>query len=593
MKKVLSPGLKTLKAKMLATVSAGVVMLFIVILLNNSYSMRLIEDRLEKTLENMSALSNEYIELRTNKSRNIAGEIAGNPEVVTLASPYIAESDSYKTLSEIKDSVLGLVMYLSGSNEEIDSIYLYYESRKTLINSDSGTSKTNDPGALAWADANTGWEMSGLWKDYYSEMEGRSYISMMYRLDYLNQEIRTPVYLGVNFDKRAMFDFLAKIKLTENASTALVSFKDNVYILEAAFETVVDLKTKLRDKAEELESGANVRLNIQGIGKSIIKYLPLNSGNGGIIHIIPESDMRPYTQNLQPIILIAAALLSFTFLFILYMLIDTEVDKPTKKLIRHMKNLEAGRFSDKIDEKRNDEFGRVFDAYNNMTVEIEKLIQELYQEKLVKKEMELKILQEKINPHFLYNTLDTINWIAKENQVEDISRMVIALSTMYRKTFNRGRDLISIDDVMSSIACYLDIQQIRYGESFDYEINCDPDTRHLEILNLIIQTLVENAIVHGMEGKKGDGRIMISTCRKGDLLQIEVFDNGAGMSEDKLSLIRASINSPGMDSESGLRNVQKRINLYYGSQYGIKIDSSWETGTRVTVVVPAVEASDD
>ncbi|MFO7610860.1 MAG: cache domain-containing protein [Clostridia bacterium] len=281
MKKIFSPGLKTLKAKMLATVSAGVVVLFIVILLNNSYSMNLIEDRLEKTLENMSALSNEYIELRTNKSRNIAGEIAVNPEVVTLASPYIAESDSYKSLSEIKDSVLGLVSYLSGANEEIDSIYLYYESRKTLINSDNSTSKTNDPEAVAWAHVNTGWDMSGLWKDYYSEMEGRSYISMMYRLDYLNQEIRTPVYLAVNFDKRAMFDFLAKIKLTENASTALVSFDDNVYMLEANFETVVDLKTKLRGKADELEKGLNIKLNIQGMGKCIIKYLPLESGKGG------------------------------------------------------------------------------------------------------------------------------------------------------------------------------------------------------------------------------------------------------------------------------------------------------------------------
>jgi len=221
------------------------------------------------------------------------------------------------------------------------------------------------------------------------------------------------------------------------------------------------------------------------------------------------------------------------------------------------------------------------------------LIQELYQEKLVKREMELKILQEKINPHFLYNTLDTINWIAMEHQVEDISKMVIALSTMYRKTFNRGRDLISIEDVMTSISCYLEIQQIRYGESFIYEIDCDGDTKKLEILNLIIQTLVENAIVHGMEGKKENGKILIKTRKEGAFLNIEVTDNGMGMEEDKLNLIRASIGSTGMESESGLRNVQKRIKLYYGNEFGIKIDSTKGSGTSIWVKIPAVKANDD
>ncbi len=255
-------------------------------------------------------------------------------------------------------------------------------------------------------------------------------------------------------------------------------------------------------------------VDIQGLGKSVLKYTPLASGNGGIVHIIPEVDMQPYKQNLKPFIIVIAAIFSLMFMLMLVSLINRDIDRPIKSLIKHMKKLEAGRFSDKIEESRDDEFGKVYLAYNNMTVEIEKLIQELYQEKLVKREMELKILQEKINPHFLYNTLDTINWIAMEHQVDDISKMVIALSTMYRKTFNRGRDLISIEDVMTSISCYLEIQQIRYGESFFYEIDCDEDTKQLEILNLIIQTLVENSIIHGMEGMKENGKILIKTWKR-------------------------------------------------------------------------------
>jgi two-component system sensor histidine kinase YesM len=164
---------------------------------------------------------------------------------------------------------------------------------------------------------------------------------------------------------------------------------------------------------------------------------------------------------------------------------------------------------------------------------------------------------------------------------------------MYRKTFNRGRDLISIEDVMTSIACYLDIQKIRYGDTFDYEIQCGEGTQNLEILNLIIQTLVENAIGHGMDNKRRDGRIIIRTKKEGERLHIEVEDNGRGIGKEKLRLINASINSPGLESESGLRNVQKRIKLYYGNGSGIIVESKEGVGTTVKVDIPAIKAEDD
>lgn len=578
---------------MLLTVFWGVTLLFVMLLINNSYSDRLIRERLDTTYDNMSDLSGEYMELRIRKSDNIALEIANDPNVVILSSIYLAESDAYQSLSSIKNSVAEQIAYHSSANEEIDSIYLYYGSRRTFFESGGITGKTDNPEILDWVDENTGWNTEVIWKDYNSEIAGKSFLSIMYRLEYFSQDIRTPVFLGINFDKNALFDFLDKIKLTQNSSTALVNFSDNVYILNSDLVTVIDLKRKLSSNILALENGDFVPVDIRGFGKSTLKYTPLKAGNGGIVHIIPEVDMQPYRQNLKPLIVVIAAIFSLMFMAILISLIIRDIDRPIKRLIKHMKKLEAGRFSDKIDNKRNDEFGKVYLAYNNMTVEIEKLIQELYQEKLVKREMELKILQEKINPHFLYNTLDTINWIAMENQVEDISRMVIALSTMYRKTFNRGRDLISIEDVMTSISCYLDIQQIRYGESFVYEIDCGEDTKDLEILNLIIQTLVENSIVHGMEGKKENGKILIRTRRDSDFLIVEVSDNGMGMDIEKLELIRASIESTGMESESGLRNVQKRIKLYYGSQYGIKIDSVKGTGTSILVKIPAIEAGND
>jgi len=146
---------------------------------------------------------------------------------------------------------------------------------------------------------------------------------------------------------------------------------------------------------------------------------------------------------------------------------------------------------------------------------------------------------------------------------------------------------------MTSISCYLDIQQIRYGDAFDYSIECEEGTENLEILNLIIQTLVENAILHGIEGMGGKGRITIRTTRAGNFLTVIVSDNGKGMSAEKLGFIRSSINASGMESESGLRNVQKRIKLYYGNNYGIELFSNEGEGTDVRVTIPAREAGND
>lgn len=587
---VLKPtGFNSIKTKLLVTLLVGIIMFFAVMILNNRYAVRLIEERLDTITDNMSDLSKEYMDLRIRKSNSLSEDVSIDEEMVLLSSNYLAESDSYKGLNEIKQSVAGKLIGIADSNDEIDSVYLYYKHRRSLIASNGEILRSNEPEISEWVSSNTGWNSEMKWFNYYSNIDSKGYVSMMYRLDYLNSEIRTPVYFGVNYDKNAIYNFLDKIKLTRHSVASLVNFSDDVFIINVSYETEVDFKTKLKDNSGLLREGNKIPVELQGMGRVLLKYEQLSTGDGGIIHVIPEDDLLPFRRNLQPLIIAAAIAVSLAFIIFLWFIINRNVVRPTEKLIKHMKKLEAGRFSDKIDEVRKDEFGRVFSAYNNMSEKIENLIQELYQEKLVKREMELKILQEKINPHFLYNTLDTINWIAQENNIDDISKMVISLSTMYRKTFNRGRDLITINDVMTSISCYLDIQQIRYGDAFDYSIDCEPETENLEVLNLIIQTIVENAIVHGMEGMSGRGRIDIQAVRTGKFLTVTVSDNGAGMSNEKLELIKTSINARGLESESGLRNVQKRIKLYYGNNYGIEIFSKIGEGTRVRVTLPIRE----
>lgn len=225
-----------------------------------------------------------------------------------------------------------------------------------------------------------------------------------------------------------------------------------------------------------------------------------------------------------------------------------------------------------------------------MAGRIKKLIEELYEQKLVRTQMEVKALQKQINPHFLYNTLEVINWIAKVNNIDSISKIVISLSNMYRITFNEGRDLIKIRDMIYGVRCYMDIQKIRFGESFTYEINIEPEVEECYILNLIVQTIVENAVIHGIGEISTGGLIKIDGYMvNGDIIFV-VEDNGKGMNEEKLRLVVANMNSSNVVSDSGLRNVQKRIRLLYGNEYGISVESWYNKGTRVTMKVPVIRA---
>ncbi len=160
---------KSVKAKMMITVLSGIALLFAMLLINNNYSDRLIRERLDTTYDNMSELSAEYMELRIRKSDNIALDVAGNENVAILSSIYLAESGAYQSLSSIKDTVAEQINYHSSANEEIDSIYLYYGSRRTFFDSGGMTGKTDNPEVMDWVDKNTGWNTEIIWKDYNSE----------------------------------------------------------------------------------------------------------------------------------------------------------------------------------------------------------------------------------------------------------------------------------------------------------------------------------------------------------------------------------------------------------------------------------------
>jgi two-component system sensor histidine kinase YesM len=271
-------------------------------------------------------------------------------------------------------------------------------------------------------------------------------------------------------------------------------------------------------------------------------------------------------------------------------LIAYDIVNPINKLVKAMKVIEKEGSHNPVQINRSDEIGFLGKSFNRMSERIDYLVNIIYKEKLTRKEAELKALQAQINPHFLFNTLENINWMAQLNGVTEISDTVTALAKLMEASIGKGDKLIPISEELEYIDNYIAILKYRFLDRFVVEKNIAEESLHILIPRLLIQPLIENSISHGLEMIRRQGKITINTYVKEDEVIIEVLDNGIGMSEGELKELINSIDEKvdGSTSKSGigLSNVNKRIKLFYGEQYGVRVESSLNEYTKVTVRIP-------
>lgn len=263
--------------------------------------------------------------------------------------------------------------------------------------------------------------------------------------------------------------------------------------------------------------------------------------------------------------------------------------QPIGKLRKLMKRAEAGDLSVQFESANQDEIGQLGRSFNNMIIEIRNLIDLVYEEQKSKREAELKILQAQIKPHFLYNTLDTIQWMAQERKADDVVVMIMALTNLFRIGLSKGRESIPVSEEMEHIRSYLFIQKSRYENKLNYEIYVEPEVSQEMVFKLTLQPLVENAIYHGIKARRGKGHIQIKVHKVDDKLCLRVSDNGAGIPSTQLMELQAVLSGMNAGKESlgyGLFNVHERIRLVYGDNYGVRINSTIGEGTQVEVWYP-------
>lgn len=324
-----------------------------------------------------------------------------------------------------------------------------------------------------------------------------------------------------------------------------------------------------------------------------IMYTTSNLTGWKSIGVFSFKDISKDITSMERFTLIIA--IATLFLAVFFSLLFTNsIVTPIKELRTLMKGVESGDLDLKFEEyKYSNEFGELGHSFNHMVSEIKKLINMVYNEQRSKRKAEIETLQAQIKPHFLYNTLDTISWMAEDYNAKDIVNLVGALTRVFRIGLNKGREEINLKDEIDHINSYLIIQKYRYEDKLSYEIDFDREILNSLILKLITQPIVENAIYHGIKEKRGKGKILIKFNRVFDEIIITVEDNGAGISEEKLQNINSMLetsNSFCIDSESGsgygISNVNTRIKLTYGQAYGLKYYSKIGEGTKVEIKLP-------
>lgn len=253
-----------------------------------------------------------------------------------------------------------------------------------------------------------------------------------------------------------------------------------------------------------------------------------------------------------------------------------------EELTRNMDQVNHGSREVTVSSDSEDEVGILINSFRRMMDEINRLIDEVYVNKIALKEYELKALQAQINPHFLYNTLSMMNWMAIRSGQMEISKVTLALSTFYRTALSKGEDMVTVETCIRNMEAYLEIQLTMHDHNFTVEWETDPDIKNEKMPKLLLQLVVENAIEHGIDEKEeGDKKLFLSFKGQGDDVEIIVRDNGTGMEQEKAETL-VTYQAKGY----GLKNVNDRIRLLYGESYGIQIYSAPGEGTTVIMRFP-------
>ncbi|KEQ26775.1 cache domain-containing sensor histidine kinase [Paenibacillus tyrfis] len=308
-----------------------------------------------------------------------------------------------------------------------------------------------------------------------------------------------------------------------------------------------------------------------------------------LVNVLPVAALTQESSSIRNLTLLVIAVGAAVSCVLAYLL-SVNITHPLRKLKSLMRTVETGNLDVAFPTKYKDEVGQLGRSFNAMVQRIKQLIDEVYKKQLMLQEAEIRAIQAQFNPHFLYNALDSINWMARIHKLDHISRTVVSLGELLRFSIRKGQALIPVREDMQQIRNFLTIQQMRYGDKLEVHIELDEEVERLYTLKLMLQPIVENAITHGLEMKRGLGRLLITGKVVGERVRFEVRDDGVGIPQEKLERITSGqfVSADERKTGIGLENVKKRLQLYFGDRYVLSLASQPQQGTTTIIEIPII-----
>lgn len=393
--------------------------------------------------------------------------------------------------------------------------------------------------------------------------------------------------MTVSYSENYISDILKEVKLGESGFLFIMDESGNVVSHHNKELLMTDISDRAYvQKIKKSPSGSFT----QKIGKEsyLFNYSNIEGTDWRIVGVVKVKELTNKLGNIRmAIIFIGMAVLIMAVLFSIK--ISNGISRRIKKLAIAMKRVEEGNLDVNIKSgKPADEISLLYKGFNSMQEEIRNLIEQIKVTNQKKRSAELKALQHQINPHFLYNTLDSINWMAASRyKANDISMMVTSLANLFRLSLNKSNDITTVKNEIEHVRSYVNIQKIRFDYTFDVEFEVEDSLNDFKIIKLILQPIVENSILHGFKDIDYKGEILIRVFNKDGEINFQVSDNGVGCDIELMNRkLLDSANSEENKGGYGVKNVDERIKLCYGNQYGIKFYDNGCRGTTVLIRLP-------
>lgn len=547
--------------------------------LTESIAMKIISDNTYQMVKQV----NYNIEYYLNQIEMVHKDLYYNKDVQLYLKKDILQYD----IQEIGDRVAENMNSLSMARNDITNIYLFTKDGRYIIDDPEAKLKDIDIKKEDWY-INTlnveGMLVTESRIDHLIEGRYNWVITCTHPLkEWGRDEILGVLKVDLNFN--IISDMCQKVKLGKKGYVFILDSKGNIVYHPKQQLIYSNLKCEPIDEILQANNGTYT-LNSRNEGIKQYNIITSDAIGWTIVGVAYLDEINEYTTRLKGFhFLLAGSALVVSI--IISILIARRILNPINKLIYAVKSFEKGDLNIRIDIGEDNEFGKLESAFNNMAYEIKKLMEQIKREQELKRKNEMRVLQAQINPHFLYNTLDSIVWMAEMEEHESVVEMTSALAKLFRISLNKGKEIVTVGQEMEHVTNYLKIQKMRYGSKLDYSIEVDPQIMDQNIIKLILQPIVENAIYHGIKYKEGVGQVDISGKGEDGTIKFIIRDDGVGMPQEVVSnLLSKNIKTK---NGVGLNNVNERIQLYYGEEYGIQVNSKEGKGTEVIVTLPYAE----